>query len=660
MVTNTLFSERRPAIIKFSDGNSHVVSRMECVESLSDGVTISASIACHEELSESILGNALQILYKHKENIRRYNSILIDLTLEGYDQTRDLFFYNIIAKDPLALLDLQQQRRIFQNMTTDKILEDVFRAANISSWVKFSFFNKNQKKHQYCSQMHETDLMFVRRLMANEGWHYHIDHSPDGPIVIISDSNQVFETLEDENISWLHRGQYLEQFHHTIRLRTNKIALMDYSLDNNQIIQSGERKSANSMTAVSLSSTLYGLGLRNNDEIKNSAKLHLEAINNKKNDIYGTSKISTLSAGKKFRLIDHPLSKVNQSYIISHITHTILSDETGHQVQYKNSFRCIPESLNFRLQIPPRPLAHGLHTATVTGPKTEEIYTDKIGRVKVQFHWDDKGGLDEHSSCWLPVIQSIASKGFGLQFLPRIGDQVLVQYIEGNPDNPVIVGSLYKQESPLPWSSKTQSGIKTRSTPNGNNHQGNELRFEDQKDNESILIHAEKDLRVETNNDFISNIKGNKILKVEKNAHLVAKEVIDITGDKTITLTSKDDLRCYTDSDFDVQAGINGHIKTKSKLSISGAEIDITGMQSIKLTVGSSQIKISNDGITLSAPAISINSLGKAELTGTMVNIEGKAKTDIKSIIVTVDSSAMTEVKASALVNIQGAITKIN
>lgn len=660
MFLNRIVASQRPATIKMADGNIYVVTHLECNESLSDGLSMFVSVCSHEEIDESVTGKALQVTFKHNGNVRNYNAVTISLTITGYDQTRHIFFYDIVARDLLALLEFRQQRRIFQNITTRKILDDIFLESNLSSLIKFSLISKSDRKNIFCTQMDETDLTFVRRLMAKEGWHYHMDHSTDAPSIIIADSNQAFEKLPDVQISWLKKNQHLENLRQTTCLGTSKIRLIDYSLENSQVIQSDDRYSIKKHSSLSFNSVIYGAGYQNKNDIQNAVKLHMESIDNKNDILSATSNISTVSVGKSFQLIEHPLEKINQEYIVTSVIHSIESSENGNDVKYNNSLQCRPALIPFRPPIPTRNQVYGLHTATVTGPAGDEIYSDKIGRIKVQFHWDNEGRRNENSSCWLPVLQTMAGKGFGLQFLPRVGHLVLVQYIEGNPDNPVVVGSLYNQENNIPWPSATTSGIRTHTTPQGNSRQGNELRFEDQKNNESIFVHAEKDLLVESNNDFICTVKGKKISRVDKNIQLVAKEAIEVSADKTLTLNSKENMSAQSEKDINIQAGGNGKFSAKSVVSLSGETIEITGTSKIKLNVGGSKIEISNEGINLSATKISIASLGTAEVTGTTVTIEGKAKTDIKGVVVTVDGSAMTEVKAAALVKIQGAITKIN
>jgi type VI secretion system secreted protein VgrG len=303
---------------------------------------------------------------------------------------------------------------------------------------------------------------------------------------------------------------------------------------------------------------------------------------------------------------------------------------------------------------------HSIHAATVTGPKDKEIYRDDMGRIKVQFHWDQKGKEDENSSCWLPVSQGLASKGFGMQFVPRIGDEVLVQYIDGNPDQPIVVGSIYNKSNRTPYSSASQSGIKTRTTPKGNNNQGNELRFEDQKDKEHIFLHAEKDLLLNANNDWLTTVKGKQTTIIDKTSDLLVKEGVSLKSEKTIEINSKDNWSSSSDKEVKLGAGSKMLLEAKSSVMVDGSSIAITGKSKIELKVGASKIEISASGIKIDGPKISILGKAKAEMKAAMVTVEGQGKANIKAATVALNASAMAQVKAGAMVQIKGAITKVN
>lgn len=223
-----------------------------------------------------------------------------------------------------------------------------------------------------------------------------------------------------------------------------------------------------------------------------------------------------------------------------------------------------------------------------------------------------------------------------------------------------MVGSIYNKSNQAPYSAATQSGIKTRTTPKGSSQQGNELRFEDQKDKEQVFLHAEKDLLLEVNNDHTTTIKGKMLSSAEKGVELSTKENFIINSEKDLQTSSKGKFTASADKDVAVKSSANINLDASSTVKVDGQSIAISGKNKIELSVGASKIEISASGIKLDAPQISINGKAKAEMKAAMVSIEGQGKTDIKGALVTVEGSAMTQVKAGAMVQIQGAIAKVN
>lgn len=638
---------------------SYIVTQLECNDKLSSGLAMTASLSANHEISENVIGQPIHITFRLDNSMRHYTGIVTNLSVDGYDQQKSLFFYRIVAVDPLTLLKFSTQRRIFQNITTKEILDEIFKSSNIAKYIDFSLSN-NGEKREYCTQIDETDLSFVQRLLACEGWHHHVDHTRGEPVIVITDSNQIFGSIPHSMISWQRRGQHITNWQITASIGTTKINLTDYVQDTGEIIRSGEQKSTGQYYPAALICTLHGRGYQNKKNIRDSGKLYMQSIDCRKKIINATSQISSIAVGKTFQLTDHPIESFNQKYIIISASHTIISDESERQFQYSNNFQCIPASVPFRPEISPRAQIQCLHTATVTGPEGDEIYRDKLGRIKVKFHWDQDVSKNENTSCWLPVSQVVASKGFGFLFLPRVGDQVLVQYIEGNSDNPVVVGALYSKTRDVPFSSTSQSGMKTRSTPQGNSQQGNELRFEDQKDKESILLHAEKDLILEANNDIVTSAGGRVFSNIEKNATLEFKDALVIDIGKTLNTAAKDTITVSSNENIIIESGRDGKIVANDTISLIGKNIEINGSSKIEFKVGTSKIEIGPEGIKLSGSKISITGQATAELKAAIITIDGQGKTDIKGTLVTLDSSAMTQVKAGALVQIQGAITKIN
>ena len=281
----------------------------------------------------------------------------------------------------------------------------------------------------------------------------------------------------------------------------------------------------------------------------------------------------------------------------------------------------------------------GVQSATVVGPSGEEIFTDKYGRVKVQFRWDRDGKNDANSSCWLRVASSWAGKQWGAVNIPRIGQEVIVDFIDGDPDSPIIVGSVYNPNTMPPYGlpdNKTQSGIKTRSSKQGSPDNFNEVRFEDLKDKEQIYVHAEKDFeRVVENNDthkigFDKKDPGDQKIEVFNNHSLTVGDPSCKEGSHTMEVHKDHSLTVKTgNQSVSVKAG-----NQTTKLDAGKASTE--AMQSIKLKVGQSSIKIDQTGITIK---------------GMMISIEGQVKTEIKAV--------MTDVSGSAMLKLGGGVTMI-
>jgi len=280
---------------------------------------------------------------------------------------------------------------------------------------------------------------------------------------------------------------------------------------------------------------------------------------------------------------------------------------------YENEFETIPATVTFRPERRSRrPEISGVQTALVVGPKGEEIYSDKYGRVKVQFYWDRDGKKDQNSSCWLRVSQDWAGKNWGSVFIPRIGQEVIVEFLEGDPDRPIITGRVYNAEQMPPYTlpdNQTQSGVKTRSSSGGGTSNYNELRFEDKMGSELILVHAEKDLQTEVEHDETRSVKHDRTTTITNNETKTIEQ-----GNESIELNQ-------------------GNQTTKVDLG----SIDTEAMQSITLKVGQSSIVIDQKGVTIQ---------------GMMISIQGQVQVQVQA--------PMVQVNADAMLILKGGITMIN
>ena len=679
MANSQYSSTPRPLTISLDGGSPVIGTKLTCNEKLFSGCKLVCSVISNNILPNNLLAKPLIAESSYNQTNRYFTGLISSIELMEYSAEKSIFLYQIEALDPLAILKHKTNQQVFQNQSSQRILEKIFEDANIKSFVNFSLSNSGIE-HEYCIQLNESDLDFAKRIMSSEGWFYYVEHTKSKPKVIITDSNQSFKEIDGSTIYYkdgsIDSTRVISRWQQKSQIGTAHLNFSDHSQELAETFSSDTRNSATESNFSSLESYHFGQGAIDKAQIRNSAKLHMESLDCERSVSSGYSQISALSCGLRFSLAKHPVSELNQDYIITHIVHTIEQSESGRNVQYQNKLHAIPKSVPYRPAIINKPTVKGLHCATVTGPSGDEVYSDKKGRIKVQFHWDTLGENDENASCWLPVSQGLASQGFGLHFLPRIGDEVLVQYINGDPDQPIVVGSIYNGANPPPYDSPTQSGLKTRTTPNGSSTQGNELRFEDQEDKQEVFLHAEKDLFIDVNNDAKAEIKGLKSTLVEKTLDVsskenmtfstekefsaLSKENFSLASEKDMAMTSKGNLSAASDKNIALEAASNAELTAKSSIKIDGQSIEVSGKTKIELKVGSSKIEIGPSGIKIDAPQVEISGKAKADIKAAMVAIEGQGKTDIKGALVSVQGSAMTEIKAGAMVQIQGAIAKLN
>jgi len=316
-----------------------------------------------------------------------------------------------------------------------------------------------------------------------------------------------------------------------------------------------------------------------------------------------------------FTMVDHDCAnEEDKSFVLTAVEHdahsgTYTTEETGNEY-YRNSFSCIPSSINFRPErSTPRPTVKGPQTAVVVGPSGEEIYTDEYGRIKVQFHWDREGQEDENSSCWIRVRQDISGKNWGAMYIPRIGQEVIVEFLEGNPDCPLVTGCVYNAEQMPPWELpqyKNRYGYESRSTKGGSKQNANMIGFDDTKGSEQLVLHAEKDAFREVENDDHVLVENDQKINVKNNRDAVIER-----GHETLTVKM-------------------GNRTTKIKLGKDYTE----AMQSIELKVGMSSIKLTPTNITIKSLNVLVEGQIKTDIIGTLTTVQGKAILSLQGGIV--------------------------
>ena len=408
---------------------------------------------------------------------------------------------------------------------------------------------------------------------------------------------------------------------------------------------------------------------------------------------HGFSGCRHFTSGFKFSLADHYRSDLNQTYLLTSVQHSATqagdySSGTGDadELTYQNTFSCLPFATQFRpRRVTPRPFVQGCQTAMVVGPAGQEIYTDKHGRVKVQFHWDREGKRNENSSCWIRVSHPWAGKGWGSVSIPRIGQEVIVDFLEGNPDLPIIVGRVYNAEAMPPNglpAAGMVSGIKSNSTPGGGGY--NEISMNDTKGKEKMTVHAQYDMdtTVEHNDTqtvvtgdrtinikagkHTETIKGDTAITVQTGNHSLAVQTgthtETIKGNTAVTVVSgsytlnvaanththhvKGDVGEFYDATQ--QTIVNGDVLIKSKtarimidastevylhcgssvvsmtkdsIKMSSTSIEITGGSTVKMGVGNQNVTCNTQKVATSGAAINSSAVGMHEITGALVKI---------------------------------------
>jgi type VI secretion system secreted protein VgrG len=305
-------------------------------------------------------------------------------------------------------------------------------------------------------------------------------------------------------------------------------------------------------------------------------------------------------------------------------------ENTEEAFRYTNRFACIPSALPFRPpRVTPVPGVRGVQTATVVGPAGEEIFPDKYGRVKVQFHWDREGTDDVNSSCWVRVATYWAGNQWGAVHIPRIGQEVIVDYVEGDVNHPIIVGSVYNADMMPPWTlpdKKTVSGYKSRSSPHGTAHNFNMLSFEDKKGSELVHAQAEKDLQT--------------LVKNDESREVVHDRTTVIKHDETQTVTNNEKITVEQGNQtIELQMGNQStQIKMGNQtIKLDMGKIETEAMQSIELKVGQSSIKIDQMGVTINGMMIKVEAQIQAEVKAVMTQVNGSAMTQVQGGIVTIN-----------------------
>ncbi|MFT4960893.1 MAG: type VI secretion system secreted protein VgrG [Paracoccaceae bacterium] len=577
------------------------------------------------------------------------------------------------------MLTRTQDCRVFQEMRAVEIIEQIFSETGFTDFT--NRLSETAGKRTYCVQYRESDYDFICRLMEEEGIYYYFDNKLNQNAVEkltlcdgVSGHSPVPENASLEyharNKNDRRRGDHIAEWAPEETLTRGKVTLNDFDflspaadLKVSESIKKGthNRKELEVYDTPGHYRKDTGLGTK-----RARVKMEAEAVRHQ--HWRGAGSVRTLGAGYTFTLTDHPDKNANIEYLVTDAAHyfQVSTDfdegdlrrdlevqnmefpENMETDAYACTFGAIPKQEQFRAPlITPWPEIPGLHTAIVVGEAGEEITTDEYGRIKVQFHWDREGKKDENASCWIRVVTPWSGKGWGIIAVPRIGQEVVIQFEEGDPDRPICTGMLYNKDTMPPYelpANKTQSGVKTNSSKGGGGY--NELMLEDKTGAEMMRFQAQKDHQVLIKNKSVVCIGVEEIDEGDHGgdgslSQVVKQNVTEtiLDGDHFFTIeTGSQEIEIETDKTQTIEGNYATTVSSGNMtVDVAAGKIKMEAALEILLTVGGSSIKIDNSGVTIKGP---------------MIKIEGDAMAEIKS--------TMTTVKGSAMLTLKGGLTMIN
>ncbi|HEY8376466.1 MAG TPA: type VI secretion system tip protein TssI/VgrG [Nannocystis sp.] len=622
--------------------NQYFVLRFRGVEAVSELYEFQIEIATRFVAVDELVGAFARLrLGTASRTPREIHGLICRAEYAGEIPPRSLYRVTLVPE--LWRLGLRKNSRIFQNLSTPQILTTLFDETRIAYQLRLA---GTYAPRDYCVQYRETDLAFVRRLMEADGIAFYFEHTADSHTLVLSDTNTGRVPIDgDPELPFRIDEQVRSEDHvrHFVlgrEITSDAVAVRDYDLHASQDLDARERVSTRARHEI------YDapIGARTAAHVGTQAKIRLEAARVPAVVATGTSDCPRLVPGHCFTLTGHIRGELDGEY---HILRTVHRGEQPRivyadaQLVYDNDFVAIPTSTPYRPpRVTPRPTIRGVQTATVVGPTGEEIYVDEQGRVKVQFHWDRSSRYSEDSSCWVRVSQAWAGPGYGAMFIPRIGHEVLVEFIEGDPDRPIITGRIYDGTRTPPYplpDEKTKSTIKTDSSPGGGGF--NELRFEDAKDREEIFIHAQRDKNTVVLRDDTHDIRRHHTTVVggDQITTVHANQATTVTGGRDIVVGG------------DQTTSVHGHILSVAAMDHATAvggdqHLQVQGFQKVEVGL-SQQVTVLGDCSWLVGMMVDAI-IG----TDTIVNIGGNCS-------LTIGATRTTSIAGTDTLSVGGAIT---
>ncbi len=575
-----------------------LIREMTVTEELGRLFSINVELGSTEDINfEDLLGKNISIRLNLLQNKRYFNGYISSIS-QGVNEGRYARYFATIHPW-LWFLTRTADCRIFQNKTVPDIIKDILREQGYSDI--HDGLKGTHRTWDYCVQYRETDFNFISRLMEQEGIYYFFKHEQGKHTLCLANDMASHEKMPNcYKISYypadqavVREGECISGWNITKQLQTGTYCLNDYDFEhpksdlhvNSNIIRDHDRASFEIYD--------YPGEYVKNDEGNDSVKIRIQELHSQYERMQGNGNVRGLICGGLFKLDLFPRSDQNREYLVTGVTHHVriesFDSSTDSGSHYSNQFSVVESSTPFRTsRLTPKPFVQGPQTAVVVGPSGEEIHTDKYGRVKVQFHWDRLGTKNENSSCWVRVSHPWAGKNWGMVAIPRIGQEVIVDFLEGDPDQPIITGRVYNAEQMPPYelpANKTQTGILTRSSKGGSAANANELRFEDKKGSEQVYLHAEKNQDIEVENDESHSVGHDRKKTIDNDETTLVKHDRTETVGNNETITVGVNRTEKVGSNESITIGSN-RTKTVGASETASVALQRTHLVGINETIG--------------------------------------------------------------------------
>lgn len=551
--------------------------------------------------------------------------------------------FHAVLEPWFAVLEFSTDCRIFQALPVPEIAKSVFRDHGFSDFEERLY--ETYREWEYMVQYRESAFAFISRLMEQEGIYYHFRHEDDRHFLVLSDSSSSHDPAGGyEEIPYYPPGQTRREhecvtsFHRVRQMQSGAVALTDFDFKRPKVSLMAEVSDPGSYAHASFEVYDFPGEYEVAAVGQDLAKRRLEERQAAYERFEGTGDVAGVGVGQLFKLTNHPLEGHNKEYLVVESQYTLVvngyeSADQGLDESFHWSFSAIDSRRPFRTPVrTKKPLIRGPQTAVVVGPGGEEVWVDEFGRIKVQFHWDRVGQKNENSSCWVRVSQAWAGAGFGVVTLPRIGQEVVVEFLEGDPDRPLVTGRVYNADNMPPYKlpdNKTQSGIKSRSSKGGAADNCNEIRLEDKKGSELFFVQAEKDLETLAKHDEQRTTRNNRTKTVGNDETVSIGANRSATVGKSETLTVGENQSESIGGDQSTSIGANHTVTVGAgqavmvaavqSVAVGGAQsLDVGAEQSV--SIGGAQSLDVGMNRSLSVGGAHTVTVGKDE----NVTIEGK------------------------------------